>query len=743
MSPGEIADRLARRLRDEVAPLLREPKATEVGDTGLLPRTPWLLPEFELAAGALAATRDAVVRRADEALAGRISLLGLGVLSLGNAPDSHVDPMTGLRAPFRRWDRVPFLDAAVVGDHKGVWELNRHQWLGWIAQAFVATGDERYAAAALASMTRWCTDNPQRMGINWVSSLELSLRCIGWTHVLHLLRSSREATPVVLRPVVAHLELQMLHVRSHLSTWFAPNTHLTGEALGLLIVGTAFPAFRDADEWRECGRVLLEQQVVRQLAEDGAYFEQSSWYLAYTVDYYAEALRWMNFAGSPVSEMLRTRVHAAAHYLRRSCRPDGSLVLVGDDDGGTLWRHSLHDENPHRATLARAAARFADHELVPQGDVDVHATSWLDGSVAVLQDTTRTVASQDAAAEGRSFSLVAAPHGGMLRISDGVRMGAADVLLFDAGPHGMYGHPHADALAVDLSIDGRSVVVDPGTGSYVGALREQLRSTAAHATLEYAGQPTSMPNGAFGWTKPRGGVLLGSGAGASLAWAHGRLTGSLADGYPFEHERLILRLRGRVWLMLDLVTASAPGAPLCLRLPLAEGIEVGRTEHGTLECRRLGEAVASVCVDASLGTQVATAPVSSAYGRIATGRVIEMRAAAGGGSAFCTAVGATRTIGTLSRPDVAQNLWVYADALGTVVLMAPREGAVQWGDVRATGSWIVLEGSQPGLPAGAPVSLRATGRGALRYAGVERVLQGAPEEIELDLTPDLSIPSLS
>ena len=32
--------------------------------------------------------------------------------------------------------RVPFLDHAAVGDHKVTWEINRHQWLVTLAQAW-------------------------------------------------------------------------------------------------------------------------------------------------------------------------------------------------------------------------------------------------------------------------------------------------------------------------------------------------------------------------------------------------------------------------------------------------------------------------------------------------------------------------------------------------------------------------------------------------------------------------------
>src|SRR5262249_59463799 len=57
-----------------------------------------------------------------------------------------------------------------------------------------------------------------------------------------------------------------------------------------------------------------------------------------------------------------------------------------------------------------------------------------------------------------------------------------------AGGHGQGGaggHAHNDALSVSVWFGGRRVIVDPGTGVYLGrpALRDRFRGVAAHATV--------------------------------------------------------------------------------------------------------------------------------------------------------------------------------------------------------------------------------------------------------------------
>ena len=47
--------------------------------------------------------------------------------------------------------------------------------------------------------------------------------------------------------VLKFLYLNGRHLETYLSTYFSPNTHLTGEALGLFYLGTLLPEFKDAD----------------------------------------------------------------------------------------------------------------------------------------------------------------------------------------------------------------------------------------------------------------------------------------------------------------------------------------------------------------------------------------------------------------------------------------------------------------------------------------------------------------
>src|SRR5262249_27677010 len=107
-----------------------------------------------------------VLARASALCRGRFDLLGYRDLSFGDPVDWHLDPVSGRRAPLEHWTRLDPLDANQVGDHKVIWELNRHQWLVCLGQAYRWSHDERYAKALVASIRGWMTSNPPRCGIN-------------------------------------------------------------------------------------------------------------------------------------------------------------------------------------------------------------------------------------------------------------------------------------------------------------------------------------------------------------------------------------------------------------------------------------------------------------------------------------------------------------------------------------------------------------------------------------------------
>ena len=273
---------------------------------------------------------------AKAALEGRLTLLGLGEVSLGRPLPWHVDPMSGLVSPRVHWSRIQHLDARRFGDHKVTWEVNRHRHLVLLAQAYLLTGDRRFATAWVQDLEHWLDENPPKLGINWASSLEIAIRTVSWTWSLHLLRHWDGISGALLARILKVLLLNGRHIETHLSTFYAPNTHLTGEALGLLYLGCSFPELREAPRWRDLGWEILRHELGRQVFEDGVYYEQSTYYQRYVADIYLHAVALADQAGLDGTGNVRSRLAGVCDVLTSIVRPDGTIPMLGDDDGGTL-----------------------------------------------------------------------------------------------------------------------------------------------------------------------------------------------------------------------------------------------------------------------------------------------------------------------------------------------------------------------------------------------------------------------
>src|SRR5207248_792447 len=145
----------------------------------------------------------------------------------------------GRRAP--RGQR-PFVEPAGAvhhldpgcGDHKIIWELNRHQHWEQLGRAWWLTGDRRYRTAVIEQLASWLHANPPLVGINWTSMLELGLRSLSWLWTLNFFADPAidDRLPWTIDLVLA-LDRQLTHVERNLSYYFSPNTHLLGEALAL------------------------------------------------------------------------------------------------------------------------------------------------------------------------------------------------------------------------------------------------------------------------------------------------------------------------------------------------------------------------------------------------------------------------------------------------------------------------------------------------------------------------------
>jgi hypothetical protein len=471
---------IAFRLRQEVANLrmwMRPPRLARPAGISIAQK----LPEAAAISAKLRETEYAkrVVSLAEEIVAHRFRLLGL-VVDLAGTIDWRRDAVHGKSSGLAYFRRIPYLDFEHSGDHKIIWELNRHQHVVILAKAFLFTGREEFLREIESQLTSWWAQNPFLRGINWSSALEVAFRALSWMWTDHLV-----GTQLGLRDrLMASLYQHGCYLEANLSEYFSPNTHLLVEAVTLEALGILYPDFPQAARWKHTGARILEQELGRQVRADGSHFEKSSYYQVYTLDAF---LLHRLLAGSTAA--LDKQLRSMAEYVEALMGPARRLPLLGDDDGGRMFGLPWGCTFTGRASLATAAVLLGRNStlgLDPE-DLPEQAAWWL--GAAILDQPKR-----------------AGPQGPSRLFPDaGVAvMRASDVqVLIDGGGFGggTAGHSHSDTLSLVVSAGDEEILIDAGTYTYVSdrRLRNWFRGSAAHNTIRVDGRDQAVAIDTFCW----------------------------------------------------------------------------------------------------------------------------------------------------------------------------------------------------------------------------------------------------
>jgi hypothetical protein len=410
-----------------------------------------------------------------------------------------------------------------------------------LAKAYAVSGEERFKKELMAQFYDWTEQNPYPIGVNWASSLEVAFRALSWLWVKHLLAGS--ASPQFSTDLRQALALSGRHIEKYLSIYFSPNTHLLGEGVALFFLGVLCPELSSARRWQRLGWKIVLEESKSQVLPDGMHFEQSAYYHVYALDFFLHAIVLASRNDISVPEHLESTLEKMLDALLRISQA-GVTARFGDDDGGRLF-HGRRNRTEHLLDpLATGAVLFGRGDFKRAAGGLRDETVWLLGVEAVQ----RFDQIENVAAEPRPIAL---------RDSGLYIMASAEPepaqLVIDAGPQGVHGagHGHADALSIQLTQSGRELLIDPGSGEYVGpnSTRTSFQVTAAHNTVQVDGLSQSVPNGPFSWTR-----LTNTTVERWIEGGNFLLFAGSHDGYdPVVHRRWVFHRKGDFWLVRDVI----------------------------------------------------------------------------------------------------------------------------------------------------------------------------------------------
>lgn len=383
-------------------------------------------------------------------------------------PDWHSNPLTGERMvkPDLDWWLIPDFDPA-VGDIKLIWELSRFDWvLAYAQQSRV--GDTKSFERLNNWLNDWSQHNPPYKGPNWKCGQEASIR------VMHLAMAGviLDQVNAPTNALVDLIELHLQRISPTISYAMAQdNNHGTSEAAALFIGGSWLEKLGKpkGTRWASLGRKWLENRAKRLISVDGSFSQYSLNYHRVMLDTLSMVEVWrQKLSLSEFSTLWYERAQAATLWQHSmTSRWNGDGPNLGANDGARLLQLSDSDYRDFRPSVQLASVLFAGASAYLDEGVWDQPLSWL--GLATPRDLLPEPKSQ------------VFDQGGFALLCEG---DAKAVLRY---PRFRFRPSQADALHLDLWLQGRNLLRDAGTYSYNTKERwlNYFSGTESHNTIQF------------------------------------------------------------------------------------------------------------------------------------------------------------------------------------------------------------------------------------------------------------------
>ena len=396
------------------------------------------------------------------------------------------------------------------GSAKHVWEVNRMQFMLHIAMLYKNSGNRKYLDLFRYHLTSWKNENPYMMGVNWYSNIEVNLRLICWYFCWQVLDiESLRCTEPVVEQFVRDVWLPMVfehaeYSYNHPSLCSSANNHLISEYAGLFVAacGWDIPNRKARLEYAKAG---LEREILVQNTAEGVNREEAAEYIQFIDDFFLIAAVVGRRAGVEFSEAYNKRLHSMADYMNAMLDCNCNYPMYGDgDDGFVLRPDSGGHFNNFKSLLTSFAVYFDEPSFKRPYALWDEKNELLFGVAGREKFVMMPAVAAGFVMDGNRFF----PESGhfIFRRAEGVAgSGFCETYLhFDAAPLGFLSiaaHAHADALSFILHVDGKPVLVDPGTFTYHTHkdLRAYFVSTIAHNTVCVNGKNQANQAGPTMW----------------------------------------------------------------------------------------------------------------------------------------------------------------------------------------------------------------------------------------------------
>lgn len=412
-----------------------------------------------------------IMKQAEKIVNHCFKLLGSGEVKLGNKIDWHCDFKSGYRWPRKYYPLLEFgksSEGSNLGnaDIKVPWELSRFQHLLVLGQAYWLSGDEKYTQEFMAEITSWIEENPPEMGVNWVCSMDISLRVVSMIFAYFYFGLSPVVGKNFWNRYFTLLYYSGVHIEQNPEVRYHGhrNNHYLTNCAALVWLGLFFSRYnRRTIKWLKNGLENLYTEMDYEVNADGGSFEGSIAYHRFALELFlcTTILAENNDLIFPAD--YKQRLEKMCEFSMHYTKSNGYAPLFGDVDDGRfciLSGYGVDDMRDHRCLLGIAGEYFKRDDFRKAAAEKSLDSLWLLGRFEHHEEGLVSYP-----------ELVKYPETGYYCIRK------AEVFLMikcgSIGQKNKGGHDHNDQLSFELSIMGVDLIVDPG--SYVYSMDKNLR----------------------------------------------------------------------------------------------------------------------------------------------------------------------------------------------------------------------------------------------------------------------------
>ena len=409
------------------------------------------------------------------------------MINLGKIINWHQDFKSG-----KKWPLAPITDikygSGDGSDIKVPWELSRFQHLPTLGQAYLITKDEKYAEEFISQISNWIASNPVYNGPNWKNAMEAAIRASNMICGWYFFKDSNLITNNFFESFLTSLQEHGNYIYNNLEgSPLLTSNHYLADIAGLVFLGILFPELKGADIWKKKGIEALEEEMVKQVYDDGVNFESSTSYHRLVLEFFSYSAILCKYNNIKLSGNFWNKLNKMFTYVAYYTKPNGLAPQISDNDDGRFFIFANYynwEKRDHRYLINIGATLFPENKIINSYITDSPEAFWITSKLKNENFNNYS-----------PFKLQtkAFPKAGIYILRSDKIYCYADIGQLGQNEGG--GHDHNDLFGFELNYNGEDFIIDPGSYLYTSdhKNRNLFRSVKMHNTLNVDNQEVYIP----------------------------------------------------------------------------------------------------------------------------------------------------------------------------------------------------------------------------------------------------------